>query len=136
MPFVPPLANTFVSSTSSSVPQTGSAQQTTTPQTTTEVTDTITVGIANVKLNPDQQDPSSQAGSQYAPYGQATIYSTNTSTTTQQNIFGAVPPTSVPSLNESFNIPSSINNNVQNQTSVSGVQGANCYFFIHFYSEN
>lgn len=112
IPFVPPLANTFsTTSANNGVQEPGSISETT-PLTTTEVTDSITFGIANVKLPDDLQDGSNP---QYVPQGQATTVYTHTST--QHNIFGTVPLTSVPSLNESFNIPSSNNNNVQNQQS-------------------
>lgn len=114
IPFVPPLANTFTSTAANTSIQEQTSTSETTPLTTTEITDTLTFGIANVKL-PDDQSDGTTSTSNYVPYGPATTVYTHT--TTQHNVFGNVPPTSVPSLNESFNIPPSINNSVQNQQS-------------------
>lgn len=64
------------------------------------VAHTQSIEMANV--SPEQPIQSNAAAQP-----QTTMTATNYAQQQQQSIFGTVPPTSIPSLNESFNIPSS-----------------------------
>lgn len=131
VPYVPPLANTFASTNVSTVPMV--------PNTGKSDAEIVFAGVSNLDLNGSSAQTPLLLESQHSSAAQPIEYTMTTtshpqiievaSVAVEQSIlnaptnvtlpptnfqyapttFATVPPTSIPSLNESFNIPSSIN---------------------------